>query len=878
MNTFYEKLIPGIRAKLSFFTAFFVTVIISIISLLYMRQQYQALTEGFDREVQPLRKYTEKIVLDLENITNSFILIEEFRYRLMNKSIELKQFQKVSVDVIENIVQEKSTFEKNIPEQLKFLQIEKYLEYNSFIKEKVVNKFDFFQKKTSTTENEVINIEDTYYSEYITERKIRQIEENIRSLMLDEKGNVISLEKFEKLKLIAHQILENSRKLESIENKILNELSLKIIKNENGEEIIDPKILQKNIEIDKKISTLSNELNSLKNNIKLYKESLNSEILLYFYLYIKNNIQEIGLNSGLIFIQSFSDADSKPSFDTRIFSDTNILNSSYILNHPKLQNDWQARIKTLKVKDLLNYSVTPIDINIEGKEYEIFFQPILKKPSVVQRSKKIIEMQKDKNQFLNDFIEKDKVLCSEFQVLSGKIKKRFAVLRSLKSGKPSNDLEFVNLYNDYKKLLQKRQYIYLEYTSNLNLKVKNLEEYETKIQEDKISIASLETQIQEKKVLQLKINLEEEKIQIESEIFQKELNLEDLKNEVNRMEQKKLNWSDSIQLMESDAIQNLREAALFEYSILRYKYNANAYNEYLSSQRTRAIEIEKWKSVRTWVMSANSEILVPDIKYNSEEIPTFEAGVLSRSRSEVEEEMWRLDSTPLMNFSKTTEFIFFSDIRGFTSISEKLEPEQVVEFLNEYMTLMVDCVNKTNGIVDKFIGDAIMATWGAALSKGNDAENAINASLLMRKFLIEFNLSRGTNEKPLILIGCGLNFGPVIAGQIGSEDRLEYTVIGDAVNLASRVESLNKAMGTDILITEDMYIRVPDIFDVVKMQKIKVKGKSEPQTIYAVLGHKSDPNRPKNLEELRMKVGIVYNENRTASVDEKEEKFEILPD
>jgi adenylate cyclase len=148
----------------------------------------------------------------------------------------------------------------------------------------------------------------------------------------------------------------------------------------------------------------------------------------------------------------------------------------------------------------------------------------------------------------------------------------------------------------------------------------------------------------------------------------------------------------------------------------------------------------------------------------------------------------------------------------------------------------------------------------------------------MRKFLIEFNLTRGTIEKPYIHIGCGLNFGPVIAGQIGSEDRLEYTVIGDAVNLASRVESLNKAMGTDVLITEEMYQRVSDIFDVVKMQKIKVKGKSEPQTIYAVLGHKSDPNSPKNLEELRMKVGIVYNENRTVSVDEKEEKFEILPD
>lgn len=88
----------------------------------------------------------------------------------------------------------------------------------------------------------------------------------------------------------------------------------------------------------------------------------------------------------------------------------------------------------------------------------------------------------------------------------------------------------------------------------------------------------------------------------------------------------------------------------------------------------------------------------------------------------------------------------FSDIRGFTSISEKLEPEEVVEFLNEYMTEMVDCVSLTDGIVDKFIGDAVMATWGAAFSHGNNAENAVNSAILMRKALIKFNVGRGTDK------------------------------------------------------------------------------------------------------------------------------------
>ncbi|MBN1647867.1 MAG: HAMP domain-containing protein, partial [Spirochaetales bacterium] len=137
--------------------------------------------------------------------------------------------------------------------------------------------------------------------------------------------------------------------------------------------------------------------------------------------------------------------------------------------------------------------------------------------------------------------------------------------------------------------------------------------------------------------------------------------------------------------------------------------------------------------------------------------------------------------------TRRTATIFFSDIRSFTAISEKLAPEAVVEFLNEYMSRMVECVDKTGGVVDKFIGDAIMAVWGAPVSAGSPAEdalNAIKAMLMMRRSLYEFNKGRGSDDKPLIRIGCGVNTGPCIAGQIGSEKRMEYTVIGDAVNLA----------------------------------------------------------------------------------------------
>ncbi len=226
---------------------------------------------------------------------------------------------------------------------------------------------------------------------------------------------------------------------------------------------------------------------------------------------------------------------------------------------------------------------------------------------------------------------------------------------------------------------------------------------------------------------------------------------------------------------------------------------------------------------------------------------------------------------------RKTATVFFSDIRSFTAISEKLEPEEVVEFLNAYMTRMVDCVNKTHGVVDKYIGDAVMAVWGAPVSHGNDTENAINGALMMRHALIEFNKGRGGDKKPIIKIGCGLNTGPVLAGQIGSNERMEYTVIGDTVNLASRIESLNKPFGTDVLISTDTFFKVKDIFRVEPMQKIKVKGKSEPQQIYAVLGRLDDPACPRTLEDMRRLVGIEMKGKPTEeAAEEGEVKYEIL--
>jgi adenylate cyclase len=205
--------------------------------------------------------------------------------------------------------------------------------------------------------------------------------------------------------------------------------------------------------------------------------------------------------------------------------------------------------------------------------------------------------------------------------------------------------------------------------------------------------------------------------------------------------------------------------------------------------------------------------------------------------------------------------VLFSDMRNFTPLSESRDPARVVELLNGYFTGMVECVHNTGGIVDKFIGDAIMAHWGSLQTAENDTEGAVDAALQMREALLQFNRMPENTDLPTIHVGIGINTGMVIAGQIGSERKLEFTVIGDTVNLASRIEFLNKHFGTDILISSATYEFVKDIYDLHEMPPISIKGKSKPETVYAVLGRLDDPTRPRSLDELRRKIELEFNED-----------------
>ncbi|MDR0587307.1 MAG: HAMP domain-containing protein [Treponema sp.] len=231
--------------------------------------------------------------------------------------------------------------------------------------------------------------------------------------------------------------------------------------------------------------------------------------------------------------------------------------------------------------------------------------------------------------------------------------------------------------------------------------------------------------------------------------------------------------------------------------------------------------------------------------------------------------------------------IFFSDIRGFTEKSENFTrafgedaSNRIVIWLNEYFTRMVDCVEKTGGVVDKFIGDAVMAHWGTAFTAGSpekDAFNCVSAALMMRNALREINAKRvkGDPGNPEIRIGCGINTGTVTAGQIGSLQRMEYTAIGDPVNLASRTEALNKPLGTDILITEDTWELIGIKFITEEMPPVTVKGKAKPVRMFAVVNFRGAESGPKTLSEVRDLLGIPAPDISKVDTNAEEKKYKI---
>ncbi len=204
----------------------------------------------------------------------------------------------------------------------------------------------------------------------------------------------------------------------------------------------------------------------------------------------------------------------------------------------------------------------------------------------------------------------------------------------------------------------------------------------------------------------------------------------------------------------------------------------------------------------------------------------------------------------VMGGKQSVGTVLFSDVRSFTTITEELGAQGTVKLLNDYFTIMVDCITDEGGMLDKFIGDAMMCIFGTPVPHDDDPDRAVRAAIRMMTDLKVFNDKRSTEGKMPIDHGMGINTDSIVSGNIGSPKRMDYTVIGDGVNLAARIESACKQYGAHILISEFTYKAVKATYRTRQVDYVIVKGKTEPVGVYEVLDFHDDDSYPNLVEAL----------------------------
>jgi adenylate cyclase len=203
--------------------------------------------------------------------------------------------------------------------------------------------------------------------------------------------------------------------------------------------------------------------------------------------------------------------------------------------------------------------------------------------------------------------------------------------------------------------------------------------------------------------------------------------------------------------------------------------------------------------------------------------------------------------------------VMFTDVRDFTVLTEEIGPQGTVALVNEYFTIMVDCIQREEGMLDKFIGDAIMAAFGLPLPHDDDEDRAVRCSINMIRKLWEWNKTRNAKGYRSVEMGIGLHTDTVVSGNIGSPKRMDYTLIGDGVNLAARLESACKAYSARILLSETTYKKLRGTYRIREVDQVVVKGRSEPAGVFEVLDYHTPESFPNFMEAMNYyKEGVAH--------------------
>jgi serine phosphatase RsbU (regulator of sigma subunit) len=618
---FLRKIMPGIRFKLSFLFGILLSVILAAATLFNYLNQSHIIEEGFQSEIETSLKYINSVSVSMDSVRTNLLLIEEMKIRIKEKQEDLKKYRTYVYRKKDSLA---NTF-KNLGKKLG-----------------IKANYDYYRKGY-----------DTYFSTYISEKQITDLEKKVAEQLKHKDGKPVTSAEMKDIEARCRSVIYYQRRIDAAESEIEA-----VRENSSASSSKKNQLLENRLKKEKTGKSYADR--RLRNSLKL------------FYEYSFNSLENTGLSNSNIRIITYG-ADGEINYDTGVLIRDGITKFAPLLKHSAFiadRNNFFSAPDQVTLAEIREYNYS-----INGKYYHVNYRPVFKNPATYER---IIAIRKDFEENSSGwlpFLREDTRISGLIAAQCAKLRERLAILKQSKTV-PGSDSEYKMLYEGYKKLLKERSSVYSKlapYSDEAGI----MNEY----YKDQANMLNAEIAAAENRIKELRNDKTGSSEDIKNEIEIQQSLIEENSRRMAKLKQDMKKSKEDIwqsgKLTAHDAVQFIREAALLDFAILKPKINPLAYRDYLRSSKERAIETGRFDTLRDWIMAAGSETALPSDVRGMKNTPLAGDGILAFSRSEIEEYMWFLDSTPIAGetgiLSVETEGGLLSDlmensITGFNAV------------------------------------------------------------------------------------------------------------------------------------------------------------------------------------------------------------------
>ncbi len=832
-----------IRSKLSVFVGFFIIITVSVILLINLDQQKRILNEGYEREASVSRKFISSYLLEIEGISRNLIHAEQFRSRVARQTEALRIYKAV----------ESRTEQKKV----------KVFGMNTSL-------FGALGKERVTI------VRDTYFSKYLSPGDIAELERRVRLQLQSATDEKAGTQAYNKLRGIAAEYVKAEWVYTEILGNAPPENSADAVRND----------------FQKKLEEAAGEMHAARSRLNTVTAAVISQSA-------KARISEAGLDTGRFRIQSFPARFKaapvyEPALDTSVFDPEAKLNS--IPDSPETSEDLKRMALLFSQNPWSAAEASETEAEYGGMSLQILYNPHYKYPVSSFKAELLNQARKEGNSELKKFLDADAAVSAELSQVALAVSERLKILKKESvNTPPGQDEKFINLYKKYHSLAEQREEALKKFKQEAEEKYTDLAEAagslrDSALEEQIILWYGQTTRPADESLLtgeKQQKNRDARKA-LRNWIYSgsSETPPESLKAwypdgiiSLSRSEAEELLWRlDTLPLLSepgNDAVSFVLSEGLS--AVIRTIIDRSPGVEAVSHNRNRSLLTALFiafisvaaafyaagfviQKIRKIISSAE-QVGKGDLKIEFEYGGADEFGHLTdalnsmvsglRDREKIKGILGSMvdpvvigeamkDLTALKNGKVTDITAFFSDIAGFSTISEKLSSKELAALLNEYLSAMTLILKEHEGVLDKYIGDAIVGIFNAPVPVNDHTLKAVKASLRMHERLRELKAvwtqeNRYIPEARTMTFRVGLNTGPAKVGFMGTDALASYTMMGDTVNLASRLEAAGKDYGVSLLVSEAVYNQVKNHVFARKMDLIRVKGKNEPVTIYEII-------------------------------------------